>query len=163
MVAGAFALGYGPVINTRVCDHVPPHSHLGPDCYDGFAAYRHREDALAFRAPDAALATVDLTGDIIAADSAVTRPGMRGEHQQVQRLEFISSCECGSPATVLRVRDSDLDGFAELRSSCIGCAEGAGSRTLSEVGDAARLEVGWLPAGGSGRLRVPADEGSRGA
>lgn len=144
-VAGAFGLNYGPLANTRECGHEPKHPSLGPDCFHGFAAYRHREDALLFRAPDAAVAEVELTGDVIGADSWVVSPGMRGEHQLVVALQFPTRCDCGAAATLLRVSDPDADDFRELQPSCRGCIEGVTTRDIGDL-DGGSLRVGWLEA-----------------
>lgn len=142
-VAGAFGLGYGPLVNTAACEHTPRHPHLGPECADGFAAYLHREDALLFRAPDAALATVSFHGTVIAADSAVTRPGMRGEHQRVHSLEFPRRCDCGAAATCLRLEVPDAAGFTEVRPSCASCGVQHQTATLGELSSDA-CPLTWL-------------------
>lgn len=146
VVAGAFAQGYGPLENSWVCTHDPRHDRLGPDCYSGFSAYRFREDALAFRAPDAALASVEFSGGVLVADSPVTKSGMRGENQRIVRLEFPPVCACGARADGLLSADRDDCGYAELRSSCTPCAAGRRLWSLAQVADAAGVPVGWLVA-----------------
>lgn len=175
VVAGAFARGFIPVSSDWLCCHDgSPHDRIGPECYYGFSAYQHREDALRRKDPSAAVATVELSGHVMAAGGGVMGPELRGEHQRVLALEFPTLCRTRAcidagrprPATlfaghpVLDDEAGDYDGYTELVQMCPPCADrrhhapaittslSSGPWTIEEldvaVGTRQRIALSWL-------------------